>query len=115
MNTNVIIILKVLQNKTVSFIIQGNALPTFLLNDSSTIHSQISDYLKNYFNIMSSWLDIRFVNLEVIDKELYIFYSSFVPKEYLNESNITLTNDVSQFDSEIQQSIQQSLRLSPYK
>ena len=114
MNVNVILILKVLQNNNVSFILQRNALPVFLLSDSSTIHSQISIYLKSYFNIMSSWIDIRFVNIEVIDKELYIFYSSFVPKEYLDENDITLTNDVSQFDSEIQQNIQRSLRLSPY-
>ncbi len=115
MKTEVILILKVLDKRILYFVTREGFLPYFELGEESTIYNQISLYLKTNFNIVSSWLDLRFVNVEIIDKTLHIFYSSFVPKEFINEDNIKLVNDVSDFDPQIKQNIQQSLRLHVYK
>jgi len=113
MPVKVYLILKVIDGKAINVI---EILPFDLMIDKS-IDVQISKELLSKYNLMRAWLDIRHVNTKILlgdSPHLAIFYSSFVPKENVNENYIKYVKDFSTLDIEIQQEVQSSLRISPY-
>jgi len=110
------LILKVM-DKNISVIGVDNALPTLSLVEHKTITGQIDDFLKSEFDLMGQWLDIRHVCTKTMQKpvsHLAIFYSSFVPKDFVNDKNIQYIKEFGSMDIEIQQEIQSSLRIPAY-
>ena len=114
MPVKVYLVLKVINGKTINVI----EISPFYLSLDKSIDAQISTEMQNKYNLMSVWLDIRHVNTKILSgpegPHLGIFYSSFVPKENVNENYIKYIKDFSALDVEIQQEIQSSLRISPY-
>lgn len=116
MNVQVYLILKVM-DKNISVIGIDNKLPNLALSDSKTITGQIDDFLKSEFDLMGPWLDIRHVCTKTMQKplpHLAIFYSSFVPKDFINGKNIEYIREFGSMDIEIQEEIQSSLRIPAY-
>ncbi|HRA10051.1 MAG TPA: hypothetical protein PKX31_00185 [Chitinophagaceae bacterium] len=104
-------------NKSIKMICHNdveNTLPNFLAHSTSSLITQTTNYLKDYYNLVYQWLDIRHVSTTIIDGELAIFYSSFVPLGFINENTIKYINQTSDLPFEIVQEIQSSLRLYPY-
>ena len=115
MPVKVYLILKVINGKIINVI---EIKPFDLSIEDKSIDAQISKEALSKYNLMSAWLDIRHVNTKILNgpdgPHLGIFYSSFVPKENVNENYIKYIKDFSTLDIEIQQEVQSSLRIPPY-
>lgn len=111
------LILKVIKNKTI-FILEDNTnggqLVSVELNSDQDIQNQITAHLKTNYNLIYDWLDIKHVSTKVFDNHLGIFYSTFVPLEFIDEKTIKYIKDYSSLSIEIGEEIQRSLRLSAY-
>ena len=114
MPVKVYLILKVINGKIINVI----EIDPFYLSIDKSIDAQVSIEMQNKYNLMSAWLDIRHVNTKILNgpagPHLGIFYSSFVPKENVNENYIKYMKDYSTVDIEIQQEDQSSLRIPHY-
>lgn len=120
MRVQIYLILKVIKGGSI-YIIEGvdNNVVSFELNTCRSLDIAISNFLKSNYNIIGDWLDIRHVNTKIICDDqttpyLAIFYSSFVPLDFLNENTITYITDYSKIPIETHCEIQSSLRLHPY-
>lgn len=91
-----------------------NTLPNFSVNAEHTLEDQITTYLKDKYNLVYEWIDVRHVSTKTFDRELAIFYSSFIPIGFIDENTIKYINQTSDLPFEIVQEIQSSLRLHPY-
>lgn len=66
---------------------ENNHLPEFnvsKLNDTQLME-HLSNNLYSKYNMKSSWLEIYSVGMTVVDESVRIYYSTFVPKDFLNE------------------------------
>lgn len=116
MVVQVYLILKII-DKNICVIGTDNKLPNLSLSDSKTITGQIDDFLKSEFDLMGPWLDLRHVCTKILQRpspHVAIFYSSFVPKDFINGKNIEYIKEFSSMDIEIQEEIQSSLRIPAY-
>lgn len=114
-------IVKVLdvQHNVVKILLEDGKLPEFDVDISQYTNMQIIDivssFLYNKYNIKGQWVDIYFVGLSILDDTLRIYYSTFVPEGFLNESvSNKFTSAYSGLPICDGQQIQQSFALCPY-
>ncbi len=116
MRVSIVLICKVFKHQSINVLSnkESNSLPAFELVNDIDINTQISNYLKSTFNLMSNWLDIKLFSCKIIDGILHIFYSTWVPTSFL-EKEIKYLN-LSEFkDSDaVLNEIANSLRIKPY-
>lgn len=109
-----VLIIKVL-NKVINIVGYDGSLPFFELQTSSSIKNQINLFVEDKLNIPHpDWLNFRELESEIQECELNLFYTCYVPKDAVNENNLKFINDYSSFSIEIQQKIQQAIRIPPY-
>lgn len=89
-------------------------LPQFILGDSAPIHEQLRDFLLSNFNLVYDWLEIRFVKTEVEQGRLVIYYSSFVPEDFINQNKNVEFIDIRALDEYGQAALSEALRLPVY-
>lgn len=118
MDVNLYLILKVIDNG-VNVLATNGQLPMCKINTSMSIDGQMSNFLLCDLNLSMLSLDLKHVTTKIMHPNtpkahLGIFYSSFVPKDFINGKNSEFVKDFSVIHSEIQQEIQSSLRLPCY-
>lgn len=118
MRVNLYLILKVIDNGVNIIGINGQ-LPVCKLHDGMSIDGQMNNFLLCDLKLSMLSLDLKHVTTKIIhpnttNAHLGIFYSSFVPKDFIDGKNSEFIKDFSLIDSEIQQEIQSSLRLPAY-
>jgi len=115
MPVKVYLILKVLDKNVINIIGDIN-IPCFDLQNDGTIENQLSKFLYDNYKLVHNWLDVRHVNTKIMftSPHLGLFYSSFVPMEFISGSTIKYITNSSEIPTEIREEIQQSLRLYPY-
>lgn len=111
MNVKISLILKVL-NKDWQIIGENGALPSFYLSGDELIRVQIHNFLQKY-DLVYDWLDVKHVMNEVVDGELVIFYSAFVPKEFVN-NDIKYIEKTGNLSNKDEWAIQKSVRICAY-
>lgn len=118
MDVNLYLILKVIDNG-VNVLGIGGQLPVCKINTSMSIDGQMNNFLLCDLNLSMLSLDLKHVTTKIIypnrtNAHLGIFYSSFVPKDFINGKNSEFIKDFGVIHPEIQQEIQSSLRLPCY-
>lgn len=86
MNVYVSLIIKTLTSGSIKLVSLNDNLPKFELTGNSTIELQIANFLKEKFDLIYEWLDTKFIEVEIIDKDLYLFYSIPVPFDFLKDN-----------------------------
>lgn len=86
MNVYVSLIIKTIDNSSIKFVSLNDDLPKFLLEESTKIDSQIAQFIKEKFDLIYDWLDIKFVEVDMLDDGLYLFYSIPVPFDFLKDN-----------------------------
>lgn len=115
MRVSIVLICKVFKNRLINVLSnqESNDLPSFDLLDNTDIDVQIKNYLINKLNLVSSWLDIKLFSCKIIDNTLHIFYSTWVPENFLSKEIKYL--NLSDFkNTAILHEIADSLRIKPY-
>lgn len=118
MDVKLYLILKVIDNGINVIGIHGQ-LPVCELNGETSIDGHMSIFLLHRLKLSMLSLDLKHVTTKVMHPNtehthLGIFYSSFVPKDFIDGKNSEFIKDFSIIHSEIQQEIQSSLRLPAY-
>lgn len=109
------LILKVIKDKVIYVIAtDGAELCNMDLSPDKNIPEQLAAELKLKYNLIYDWLDFQHVNTKIFNNHLGIFYSSFVPLDFIDEKNIKFIKDYSSIPIKISEEIQRSLRLSAY-
>lgn len=109
------LILKVLDFKTrqISIVsLDGNTIPSFFVEQNINYEIQIEKFLNSNFQILSTYLDLLFIGCRTNNDETIIYYTSFIPKELLDDKINFLQLD--QIDTEDLQMVHKGLRISPY-
>lgn len=89
-------------------------LPQFILKDTSPINEQIRDFLLSNFNLVYDWLDIRSVKTEVEQGRLVLYYSSFVPEDFISQNKNIEFIDIKNLDEYCQLALSEAIRLPVY-
>lgn len=110
MPVKVILIMMVMTKKRID-IVGTDSLPSFCLENSSSIESQLRSFLKDSYNLVYDWLDFKYMDPKILDGELCIHLNTFVPKDFLND--IQFIGDVSSLPLEDQFTIGQAVRIHP--
>lgn len=118
MDVNLYLILKVINNG-INVIALNGQLPVCKLHDGMSIDGQMNNFLLCDLKLSMLSLDLKHVTTKIIhpnrtNAHLGIFYSSFVPKDFIDGKNSEFIKDFSIIDPEIQQEIQSSLRIPAY-
>lgn len=118
MDVKLYLILKVIDNGINVIGIDGQ-LPVCELNGETSIGGHMSNFLLHRLKLSMLSLDLKHVATKIMkpntnDAHLGIFYSSFVPKDFIDGETSKFIKDFSVIHSEIQQEIQSSLRLPAY-
>lgn len=118
MHVNLYLILKVIDNGINVISINGQ-LPVCELHDRMCIDGQMNNFLLCDLKLSMLSLDLKHVTTKILhpntaNAHLGIFYSSFVPKDFIDGKTGEFIKDFSVIHAEIQQEIQSSLRLPVY-
>lgn len=114
MRVQVYLVLKSLNNKSIDII--STSEDKIIEVDVTTPHFKVD--LKNHvasIGIYPDWLNYSLVNVDTYDDTICILYTSYIPKEYVNEiSTLKVIKDFSCLSTKNQLQIQQSLKFSAY-
>lgn len=110
MPVKIIVIMMVLANRRVDIIGTDN-LPSFYLANNLPLDSQLRDFLKENYNLVYDWLDLKYMDPKLLGGELCLYYNTFVPKDFIDD--LKFIGDVSSLPLEDQLAIGQAIRIHP--
>jgi hypothetical protein len=110
MPVRVILIMMVLMNRRVD-IIGTNSLPSFYLDNNLPLDSQLRNFLKDNYDLVYDWLDLKYMDPKIIDGELHLYYNTFVPKDFIND--LEFISDTGSLPLEDKLAIGQAIRIHP--
>jgi hypothetical protein len=114
MNVEVCLILKIIDGNKIGTISSSKsycAIPSVLIDDHMSLIDAAKDIAKVY-EIPINWLDLKQMNTTYDGKTVKIWYTSFVPKDFLNEEAISkISYDFNKFSLEAQMQIREALSL----
>lgn len=114
MRVQAYLVLKSLNNKSIDIV--STSENQIIQVDITTVN--FLDELKNHvasIGIYPEWLNYSLVNVDTYDDAICILYTSYIPKEYVNEiSTLKVIKSFSGLSIKNQVQIQQSLKFSAY-
>lgn len=114
MRVQVCLVLKSLNNKSIDIV---STLEDKIIEvDITTQHfmAELKKYVAS-IGIYPDWLNYSLVDVNTYDDTICILYTSYIPKEYVNEiSALKVIKNLSGLSTKNQLQVQQSLKLSAY-
>ena len=114
MRVQVCLVLKSLNNKSIDVV--STSEDKIIEVDITMPHfmEELKEHIAS-IGIYPDWLNYSLVNIETYDNTICILYTSYIPKEYVNEiSTLKVIKDFSCLSTKNQLQVQQSLKLSAY-
>jgi len=112
MGTKISLIIKVIDNQSISIIAEENKLPQEHLSNLHPDVTHTLNYLRDKYKIHPSYFTPRLVHFGV-NEEPTAYYSILLPKEFLDETLLNkVNNSFDQFSPEDSLAIRQGLFVS---
>lgn len=115
MHVKIIPIVKALRNNAVFILLENGRLPEIDVGPNTQPIDQLSVALMEEYKIKPSWIEIYYVGMYMHEETLRIYYSSFVPDDFLvSHVSKKMSCDYGGLPIYDREQIRQALSISPY-